>query len=127
MSEYRLSAREILEGYGELLQKSRALSEESDACRQRLERDGTNAGLWLGKARRLQAEALRLQRLARRRQLQAEGLLARLPDAEGRAVLSLRYISLMRYEEIGEVLGYSPRHIYRLHLRAVQRLQQGIR
>lgn len=48
-----------------------------------------------------------------------------LPDAEGRNVLEMRYIKLMKWNEIAAAMGYSLRRVHDFHDRAVQALEEN--
>lgn len=50
-------------------------------------------------------------------------LIERLPLFEERETLQLRYIRLVGYPDIAEILGYCERQIYRIHSRAIKRLE----
>ena len=50
-------------------------------------------------------------------------LIERLPLFEERETLQLRYIRLVRYPDIAEILGYCERQIFRIHSRAIKRLE----
>ena len=117
-----MTAREILESYGEMLQKSALMARETAACRRHAVRDKANAAHWEGKTTRLIKERRSLDTRINRRLKQLDALLARLPDQAAAQVLALRYISLMSYAQISEALHFSERHIYRLHLKGVHAL-----
>jgi DNA-directed RNA polymerase specialized sigma24 family protein len=117
-----LNARDLLESYGDLLDKSALLARETAMCKRHMQQDAANAAHWQRKATRNLAERKRLQTQIGRRQKQLNYLLAHLPDEAQRQVLTLRYISLMSYAQISDALHFSERHIYRLHLRGVRAL-----
>lgn len=50
-------------------------------------------------------------------------LIDRLPVFEERETLTLRHIRLLGYPDIAEILGYCERQIYRIHHRALSRLE----
>ena len=50
----------------------------------------------------------------------------KLPDAQEREVLKLCYLSGLNTYQIGEILGYSERHVYRIRHRALMHLE-GLR
>lgn len=66
------------------------------------------------------AEAYRELSLKTRR---VSRLIERLPLFEERETLQLRYIRLVRYPDIAEILGYCERQIFRIHSRAIKRLE----
>lgn len=49
--------------------------------------------------------------------------MSQLDDETLARVLTLRYLGLLSYEQIGRALGFSPRHIYRLHVKGVEAMQ----
>ncbi|MBQ8411577.1 MAG: hypothetical protein IJX15_07625 [Ruminiclostridium sp.] len=53
------------------------------------------------------------------------GLVASLTDPNLRIVLERRYILGENWEKIAEKMGYSPRHILRMHNHAVEILENG--
>ncbi|NLW19940.1 MAG: sigma-70 family RNA polymerase sigma factor [Clostridiales bacterium] len=113
-----MNARELLEGYGQLQQQARAQAVTLATLRKRppfcpppgqREEELRRAG-----------RALQRKISARHRQL--VGMLDRLGSLPERQVLELRYLHLLTYEDISLALNYSPRHIYRLHLKGMARL-----
>ena len=49
-----------------------------------------------------------------------------LPDMEGRTVLSLRYVRLLKWQEVADTMGYSLRRVHNFHDRAIQYLESEI-
>lgn len=117
-----MTAREMLESFEELRKKAESLAFEAEALRLRAGKGG--ADLARGRLARVQEERRRAQRLLARRQKQLAYLTGLLPSLAERQVLSLRYFEQMTYEDIGEALYFSPRHIYRLHISAVKHLDE---
>lgn len=118
-----MKARNLLESYGDMLQKSAILARQAAALRRHAAKDPANAPHYEQKTRRLLEERRSLDACIERRLQQLGGLLAGLPDQTAAQVLSLRYISLMSYAQISEALYFSERHIYRLHTRGVGALE----
>ncbi|NLX83227.1 MAG: sigma-70 family RNA polymerase sigma factor [Clostridiales bacterium] len=117
-----MNARDLLESFGDMLDRSALLARETAMCKRHIQKDAFNADYWHNKAKRNLAERKRLQTQLERRQKQLNYLLSSLPDEAQRQVLALRYISLMSYAQISETLHFSVRHIYRLHLKGVKAL-----
>ena len=46
-----------------------------------------------------------------------------LPDMEGRTVLNLRYVRLLKWQEVADTMGYSLRRVYNFHDRAIRYLE----
>ena len=46
-----------------------------------------------------------------------------LPDMEGRTVLSLRYVRLLKWQEVADTMGYSLRRVHNFHDRAIRYLE----
>jgi DNA-directed RNA polymerase specialized sigma subunit len=46
-----------------------------------------------------------------------------LPDMEGRTVLNLRYVRLLKWQEVADTMGYSPRRVHNFHDRAIRYLE----
>lgn len=122
-----MTAREMLESYGALLSRDAALIRERKACLSHARNGPENAEHWIRRAKSLQAERNRVQRQLSRRLKELRLMLATLEDPALGELLALRYLSLMSYEDISEEMGFSLRHIYRLHLRAVALLEEGRR
>ena len=57
--------------------------------------------------------------------IKIRGLVSSLTDPNLRIVLERRYILGENWEKIAEKMGYSPRHISRMHNRAVEMLENG--
>lgn len=51
-----------------------------------------------------------------------ETTIKRVGDSEVEAVLEMRYLSFMNWDEIADSLGYSVRHIFRLHRIGLKRV-----
>ena len=49
-----------------------------------------------------------------------------LPDLEGRTVLNLRYVRLLKWQEVADTMGYSLRRVHNFHDRAIQYLESEI-
>ena len=49
-----------------------------------------------------------------------------LPDMEGRTVLNLRYVRLLKWQEVADTMGYSLRRVHNFHDRAIQYLESEI-
>lgn len=49
-----------------------------------------------------------------------------LPDMEGRIVLNLRYVRLLKWQEVADTMGYSLRRVHNFHDRAIQYLESEI-
>ena len=49
-----------------------------------------------------------------------------LPDMEGRTVLSLRYVRLLKWQEVADTMGYSLRRVHNFHDRVIQYLESEI-
>ena len=49
-----------------------------------------------------------------------------LPDMEGRTVRSLRYVRLLKWQEVADTMGYSLRRVHNFHDRAIQYLESEI-
>ena len=47
-----------------------------------------------------------------------------LPDVEGRTVLDLRYIRLLKWQQVAETMGYSLRRVHNFHDRAIAFLEE---
>lgn len=69
---------------------------------------------------RLQQEINRLLKYSR----EAEKLILKLPDENHRAVLQLRYLCAMGWEEVAERLHYSLRWVHKLHADAIAALAE---
>ena len=72
---------------------------------------------------RLQQEINQLLQYSR----DAEKLILKLPDESQRAVLQLRYLCAMNWEEVAERLHFSLRWVHKLHADAIANLAQGLR
>jgi DNA-directed RNA polymerase specialized sigma subunit len=46
-----------------------------------------------------------------------------LPDMEGRTVLNLRYVRLLKWQEVADTMGYSLRRVHNFHDRAIRYLE----
>ncbi len=46
-----------------------------------------------------------------------------LPDMEDRTVLKLRYVRLLKWQEVADTMGYSLRRVHDFHDRAIQYLE----
>ncbi len=113
-----MSARELLESYGALREEAGLRLYELRALRAR--RNSGQAPS--SRERDLLARCRTLQRKMKSRQKQLTCLLAQLDSQSERLVLESRYLQGMSYEDISLALNFSPRHIYRLHLRGVTAL-----
>ena len=113
----------MLESYGEGLRALDTLERELAVCRRRAKEDGDGKERNVARAETLSREAATLRRRLYRRRREAEAWLERLPDGSERRVLALRYLNLLSYDEISEICYFSQRHVFRLHRRAVLRLQ----
>lgn len=51
-------------------------------------------------------------------------IIENLPDVEGRTVLDLRYIRLLKWQEVADTMGYSLRRVHNFHDRAIQYLEE---
>jgi DNA-directed RNA polymerase specialized sigma24 family protein len=69
---------------------------------------------------RRQAESLQQQLSAVQREVSAA--IARLPDPRVRAMMEMRYLSGLTWEEIAEALFSSPRAALRMHQRALRQI-----
>ena len=49
-----------------------------------------------------------------------------IPDMEGRTVLNLRYVRLLKWQEVADTMGYSLRRVHNFHDRAIQYLESEI-
>ena len=49
-----------------------------------------------------------------------------LPDMEGRTVLNLRYVRLLKWQEVADTMGYSLRRVHNFHDRAIRYLKSEI-
>ena len=47
-----------------------------------------------------------------------------LPDMEGRTVLNLRYVRLLKWQEVADTMGYSLRRVHNFHDRAIAFLEE---
>ena len=47
-----------------------------------------------------------------------------LPDMEGRTVLNLRYVRLLKWQEVADAMGYSLRRVHNFHDRAIAFLEE---
>lgn len=70
-------------------------------------------------AEELSAQIARLQTEIDRARMDAQRLIARLPNAQSRELMEMRYLSLFKWEEISEALAVSPRTALRRHQRAL--------
>ena len=52
-----------------------------------------------------------------------EAAIAKMKDEAEREVLSSRYLNLRRWEEIADAMGYSKRHVLRIHGRALEHFE----
>lgn len=119
-----MNARETLENYGELREKAELKAREAALCKKQLARDTANESHLKIRLSRLTREQKSLQRRLLSRQKQIEYLLSLLEEEQLSRVLALRYLSLLSYEQIALSLHFSPRHIYRLHVKGVMALQK---
>ncbi len=123
-----MNARELLEDYGELREKAGARGREATACKKQLARaiaqESANEAHLKKRLHRLSAEQKSLQRRMTQRQKQIEHLLSSLKMETLGQVLALRYLSLLSYEQIGQSLHFSSRHVQRLHVLGVAELQK---
>lgn len=119
-----MNARETLENYGELREKAETKAREIMLCKRQLARDAASESHLKTRLSRLTREQKSLQRQLLRRQKQIEHLLSLLQEEQLSRILALRYLSLLSYEQIGQALHFSSRHIYRLHVRGVMALQK---
>ena len=46
-----------------------------------------------------------------------------LPDMEGRTVLNLRYVRLLKWQEVADTMGYSLRRVHNFHDMAIRYLE----
>ena len=69
---------------------------------------------------KMQAEIHRLLDLSR----EAEKLIARLPDSRHRAVLQMRYLCGMDWEEVADKLHFTLRWAHKLHREAIGQLNE---
>lgn len=114
------TARELLESLEDLRRKAAALQVELRAYKGAL--PAQPLPHQARRLRLLQCEARRGQRQLKARVRLLQNLLPALPR-DSRQVLVLRYLSGLSYLEISEALGFSQRHVYRLHLQGVRQLQ----
>lgn len=119
-----MNAREMLENYGELVEKSRVKAREVAICRRQAGRDAENEERLQKRLARLLSEQKSLNRRMLSRQKQLEHLLSKMEEEQQSQVLALRYLGLLSYEQIGRALHFSPRHIFRLHLTGVKALEK---
>jgi DNA-directed RNA polymerase specialized sigma24 family protein len=124
--ENRVNARELLESYGEQLRALDALERELAVCRRRAKEDGPGRERNASRAQSLSREAAALRRRLIAKRRETEAWLCRLPGDTERKVLALRYLELLSYDEISEICCFSPRHVFRIHRRAVLRLQSAM-
>jgi DNA-directed RNA polymerase specialized sigma24 family protein len=113
----------MLESYGSLLARADARAREMALCL-RHAAEGEENERWQAKARLLKAEIKKIRRQATGRRQEIEQALCRLNSPREAQVLSLRYLSLLSYDEISEVIHFSTRHIYRVHREAAARLDE---
>ena len=110
--DYRL-ARDKANAYGQLLMGGKAVSYDSDGSTH--ERKGNpveNAYCCLAD---YEAEADRLLQEMNVARQRAESLIASVPEQSQREVLTRRYISGQRWEDIAISVNYSRQHVTRLH------------
>ena len=118
-----MNAREMLESYGGLLARAEARAREMALCL-RHAKEGKEAERWQAKARLLKAEIRKIRRQAAARRHEIEQALCRLDSPREAQVLSLRYLSLLSYDDISEVIHFTTRHIYRVHKESVAKLDR---
>ena len=118
-----MNARETLESYGELANKLDSFQHELALCLCHAAKGTQGVERWQRRVKALQSDIRKHRRLCQRRSGEIEQLLMTLPDETMRKVLALRYLSLLPYGEISEILHFSLRHVYRIHHQAAARLQ----
>ncbi|HSK69923.1 MAG TPA: sigma factor-like helix-turn-helix DNA-binding protein [Candidatus Limnocylindria bacterium] len=117
-----MSARQFLESYGDILDRAGRLEREALLCR-RYARQQPDNPRWAARAEDLEGELRKARRLGDTRKREIEEKIACLENPAEALVLSMRYLGRYTYDEIAEVSTYSPRHIQRLHVQAVGRLE----
>ena len=121
-----MNAREMLESYGELVSRAEARAREMALClRHAKEEEAAEAAeRWQAKACLLKADIRKIRRQAAIRRHEIEQALCRLDSPRERQILSLRYLNLLPYDDISEVIHFSTRHIYRVHKESVAKLDR---
>ena len=66
-----------------------------------------------------------IDRLSRKRE-EIEQVIEKLPDKTERELLSRRYLLFQKWDKIAEDMGYSYRHITRLHGKALQKMSLNV-
>ena len=54
----------------------------------------------------------------------AKEMISKCPDEIGKRILSMRYLQLMRMEEIAQILAYDRTYLYRVYYAALENIQQ---
>ncbi len=111
----------MLESYGAAAARLERLEREALLCR-RYQAEASDKARWERRAKELAAEIRKARRLLLNRKGEIECKLLCLQEPKDALVLKMRYLDLYPYDTIAEVLGFSPRHIHRIHVRAVGRL-----
>lgn len=121
-----MNARAFLESFSHLVGQTNRLSREQATLARHAREGGPYRDLWQAQA---DAQAPRLalsHTLAQRRHQEIEQAIRRLPDAACARALTLRFLRLLPYMDIADILHYSERHVYRLIEKGI-RMLDGLR
>lgn len=116
-----MPARELLDSLGQLSRRLEQKRREQALCARRLLEEGHPR--WQRRGNELKQEIKALEEQAHQRSQAIEDLVCALEEEVLRQMLLLRYVQQLSYQDISLVLGYSLRHIHRLHLDAMARLE----
>ena len=135
---YALSARAFMErvmnahrrikSMQQRAQQYRALAMRSTSAMQAVRSGGTDARskvedgacAFMDISQDIEEQARRLRELIR----QTSAIIERLSDPVEREVLELRYLSGLRWEEIGRKMIYDERQVRRIHVKALEHVQR---
>lgn len=118
-----MSVTEKQDKIGKLLRLQSALRDQAAGC---AAEDPVVSSLRLAQARRLGEEILAAYKALERQTARVRRFIDRLPDEQERQVLKLCYLSGLHTRAVGEILGFSERHVYRLRHRGLMHLE-GLR
>lgn len=116
----RLTARDLMEAYGQAVGRMNALVRVQTVLKRNAREEGPYQSLWQSQAENQEEKIARAHQKTQSFARQIEHALSRLPDPAQVQALTLRYLRLLPFHDIGEVMGYSERHVYRL-------IQKGLR
>lgn len=117
---YLMSVVEKQEHIGKLLRLQSALRDQAADC---AVADPVVSSLRLAQARRMGRDILAAYEALEKRTERVRRFIEKLPREEERQVLKLCYLSGLHTRAVGEILGYSERHVYRIRHRGLMHLE----